>query len=61
MFQPKTAPDDLIHLENRCRRKSEAAHWAAERLRRAREGNDCAIENAPDEPEMVAWGRRARG
>jgi hypothetical protein len=56
MFQPKAARDDLIHLENRCRRKSEAAHWAAERLRRAREGNYCVIENAPEEPEMAAWG-----
>jgi hypothetical protein len=55
MFQPKAAPDNLIHLVTRCRRKSEAAHWAAERLRRAREGNDCVIEKAPDEPEMVAW------
>jgi hypothetical protein len=56
MIQPKTVPDDVIQLENRCRRKSEAAHWAAERLRRAREGNDCVTEHAPDDPEMDAWG-----
>jgi hypothetical protein len=56
VFRPKSAPGELIHLENRCRRKSEAAHWVAERLRRAREGNYCVIENAPEEPEMVAWG-----
>ena len=45
-------------LENRCRRKGEAARWAAERLRRAREGNDCRDRKRADEPEMVAWADR---
>ena len=48
--------DDLVRLETRCRQKAEAAYWAAERLRRAREGNDCAVEDAPIDPEMAAWG-----
>ena len=50
--------DDLVQLERRCRQKAETTHWAAERLRRAREGNQFAIDNAPVDPEMVAWGER---
>jgi hypothetical protein len=54
--QRKAPADDLARLETRSRQKAEAAHRAAERLRRAREGNDCAIEDAPIDPELVAWG-----
>jgi hypothetical protein len=56
--EPEVRHDDLLDLESRCRRKSEAARRAAERLRRAREENDTPIENSPDDPEMVAWGER---
>ena len=56
--QPQTKHDDLIQLENRCRRKSEAARWAAERLRRAREGNAFQVENPPIDPETVEWADR---
>ena len=42
--------------KSRCRQKSEAARWAAERLRRELELNDVPIDNAPDDPEMVTWG-----
>ena len=50
--------DELVDLESRCRRKAAAAHWAAERLRRAREGNDFPVEQVPDDPEMAAWAER---
>ena len=56
--QPKTKHDDLIQLERRCRRKCEAARWAAERLRRAREGNGFQVENPPVDPESVEWADR---
>ena len=56
--QPKTKHDDLIQLERGCRRKCEAARWAVERLRRAREGNDFQVENPPVDPESVEWADR---
>jgi hypothetical protein len=56
--QPQTKHDDLIQLENRCWRKSEAVRWAAERLRRAREGNAFQVENPPIDPETVEWADR---
>ena len=54
----RTPIDDLVDLESRCRQKAGAAHWAAERLCRAREGNNFPTEHAPVEPEMVAWADR---
>ena len=55
---PKARHDDLLDLESRCRRKSEAAHRAAERLRRNREGNEVPIESVTDDPAMLAWGEQ---
>ena len=56
--RPQTTHDDLTEIETRCRRKGEAARWAAERLRRAREGNGFEVENPPMDPEMVEWADR---
>ena len=42
-------------METRCRSKCEAARWAAERLRRAREGNGFPVENPPLGPELIEW------
>jgi hypothetical protein len=52
----KRRNQELADIEKRCRLKSEAAHWAAERLRRDREGNEVPLEAPPLDPEMVAWG-----
>jgi hypothetical protein len=54
----RTSHDNLVHLETRCRRKCEAARWAAERLRRAREGYNVDVEGARMDPEMVEWADR---
>jgi hypothetical protein len=51
----ETAHDDLDTIRARCRGKSEAARWAAERLRRLGEGNAFTVENAAMEPELVEW------
>jgi hypothetical protein len=56
--QPKANHEDLVQLETRCRRKCDAASWAAERLRRAREGNVFQVENAPTDPMTVEWADR---
>jgi hypothetical protein len=58
MNWPKTEADDLTAIEARCRRKCEAARWAAERVRQAREGNSLPVENPAMEPEMVEWADR---
>jgi len=58
MFRPVTAHDDLIEIETRCRRKGEAARWAAERLRRIREGNGFQVENPPMDRQTVEWADR---
>jgi hypothetical protein len=58
MTPPQTTHDELTQIETRCRRKGEAARWAAERVRRLREGNDFQAENPPAEPEMVDWANR---
>lgn len=50
--------DELVELESHCRQKAGAAHWAAERLRRVREGNDFLVEQFPDDPEMATWAER---
>jgi hypothetical protein len=51
----ETAHDDLDAIRARCRGKSEAARWAAERLRRLGEGNAFPVENAAMEQELVEW------
>ena len=56
-----TGHDDLIAIETRCRRKSEAARWAAERLRRLREGNGFPVENPPMDQETRRMGRSTHG
>jgi hypothetical protein len=58
MNRPPTKYDDLAAIETRCRRKSEAARWAAERLRRAREGYDVDVVSAGMATEMVEWADR---
>jgi hypothetical protein len=58
MNRRKTKYGDLTEIETRCRWKGEAARWAAERLRRAREGNSFQVEGPPMEPEMVEWADR---
>ena len=49
---------EIVQLETRCRRKCEAARWAAERQRRAREGNGFQFENPPIDAETVEWADR---
>lgn len=51
----ETAHDDLDAIRERCRGKSEAARWAAERLRRLGEGNAFPVENPAMERELVEW------
>ena len=58
VFGLKTTHVDLTEIEARCRRKAEAARWAAEFGRRVREGNDFPIENVPMDAEMVKWADR---
>src|SRR5262249_11130587 len=53
-----TAQDELSVLEAGCRRKADAARWAAERLRRSREGNDVPVEDPRMDAEMVEWAER---
>jgi hypothetical protein len=55
---PKTTKGELLELETRCRAKAEAAHCAAERLQRIREGNDIPNEHSAIDPETVAWAER---
>jgi hypothetical protein len=47
--------NELAEIETNCRRKAEAARWAAERLLRIREGNDCRELDLPMDSEMAAW------
>ena len=58
MDRPKTKYDDLTAIEIRCRRKCEAARWAAERVRRARERNTFSVENPSIEPDLLEWADR---
>ena len=58
MNPPRSKHDDLTSIETRCRRKCEASRWAAERLRRAREGNSFPVEDPPIDPQMVEWADR---
>jgi hypothetical protein len=54
----KTRHGELAEIEVRCRWKSEAARWAAERLLRIREGNDFPVENPQMDREMIEWADR---
>jgi hypothetical protein len=49
---------DLMEIESRCRWKSEGARWAAERLRRIREGNNIQINDPLPDEEMAEWAER---
>lgn len=49
---------DLASLEARCRRKAEAARWAAECQRRIREGADFHGADDPLDEEMAEWARK---
>jgi hypothetical protein len=53
--RPRSLHQELAEIEARCRRKSVAARWAAERVRQLRE--NCSFEaNAPPlDDEMVKW------
>jgi hypothetical protein len=53
--QADMADDDLDAIAARCRAKSEAARWAAERLRRLVEGNAFPFENPAMDRELVQW------
>jgi hypothetical protein len=55
---PRSAHDSLREIESRCRRKTEAARWAAERLRRIREGNRSEVDNPLLDQEMAEWAER---
>jgi hypothetical protein len=55
MKQVETAHDGLGAIRARCRGKSEAARWAAERLRRLGEGNVFPVENPAMHRELVEW------
>jgi hypothetical protein len=52
------ADDELAEIEANCRRKAEGARWAAERLLRIREGNDCRELDLPMDSEMAEWVNR---
>ncbi len=54
----KSKVEDINDFETRCRRKCEAARWASERMRRAREGNVYQVENAPPDSMIVEWAGR---
>jgi hypothetical protein len=56
--RPEADVDDLGRIESRCRSKAEAARRAAERQRRALEGTDPQVEDAPADPEIAAWAGR---
>ena len=49
------AHHELAELEARCRWKAEAARWAAERLCRSLEGNECPDLDAATDPKMAEW------
>ncbi len=49
------AQDDLEGIEERCRWKGEAARWAAERLFRMLEGNECPVSGGPGGGPMAEW------
>jgi hypothetical protein len=55
MKRVETAHDDLDATRARCRGKSEAARWGAERLRRLGEGNVFPVENPAMDQELVEW------
>ena len=55
MKRLEPALDDLHAIGARCRGKSEAARWAAERLRRLGEGNAFPLENPAMDQELVEW------
>jgi hypothetical protein len=50
-----TSHDEIARIEANCRRKGEAARWAAERLLRIREGTDCRELDSPTGSEMAEW------
>jgi len=55
MKRLETAHDAPDAIRARCRGKSEAARWAAERLRRLGEGNAFPVENPAVDRELVEW------
>ena len=56
--QKGVAGEDLASLEARCRRKGEAARWAAECQRRIREGADFHGAGDPLDEEKAGWARK---
>src|SRR5271157_4590286 len=52
------AGEELASLETRCRRKAEAARWAAECQRRIREGDDFHGAGDPLDEDMAEWARK---
>jgi len=55
---PETRDDEIAQIEASCRRKAEAARWAAERQRRLRQGYDPQAENLAPDPEIAKWADR---
>ena len=53
-----SAHDELKQIEERCRWKSEAARWAAERHFRMLEGNDCVESGGPEDGPMAEWAEK---
>ena len=54
------SPGDIASLEARCRRKAEAARWAAECQRRIGEGSDPSVSNddVTLDQELAGWTER---
>jgi hypothetical protein len=52
---PETDEDEDHRIAARCRAKSEAVRWQAESHRRVWEGLERQDEEAPVDPEMLAW------
>jgi hypothetical protein len=52
---PKPLHQELAEIEARCRRKSDAARWAAERVRQLRENCSFQADAPPVDHEMVKW------
>ena len=53
--RPRPMDEELAEIEARCRRKSDAARWAAERVRQLRENCCFHADEPPGDQEMVRW------
>jgi hypothetical protein len=53
--RPRSMDAELAEIETRCRRKGDAARWAAERVRQLRENCCFQADEPPGDQEMVRW------